>query len=357
MSLSQILCDARTAKAQTGRSVLAQLFEIPRLRYGPFRLRAEEYFDYRLFDPAITWMEKQAFVGSWVKDRIFRIQNAEAVALGSDKLRTYRHLESCGLPYPRLIAVTQAGEPFSDIVTLNTEAALTNWLRTAPYPFFSKPAVSYRGYGNRLVERYDSATEMLHFRDGSSETVTDFSARHGRPGSPPMLFQQLIRPHASLRALIGDRAATARIIVLNDGAEPEIWRGGFRIPSGSSMVDNFHGGKSGAMLARINLETGAFKDVLSGIGLNWQTIDCHPDTNAPYAGFVLPDWPEARRLVIAGSKAMPGLKIHAWDVAFTDSGPMLIETNPRCDFGIPQITEGQGLAVPRFRNLYTDGNI
>lgn len=344
---------ARRAKKQCGRSVVAQLIEIACLRYGRYRLRAVEYFDYRLFTPGIPWREKRNYIGSWIKDRVYRVQDPKTAALCSNKLTAYRRFDEIGIPYPRLLAATGQEQPPSGAVWLTNENKLAEWLRyDAPYPIFAKPAVGYRGYGNAKLSGYDRASDSLILGNGTQAPVSTYAARHGAPGAPVLLFQELIRPHPALAAVIGDRASTARIMVLNDGAEPELWRGGLRIPVGKNMVDNFRDGDSGNLLTKLDLQTGKIVKAYQKFGLDQREVEHHPDTGQAVVGLTLPDWPQAVALVKAASKAIPGLRIHHWDVAFTDAGPMLIETNPRGDFGIPQFMGHGGMAVPRFLKLY-----
>jgi len=353
----KLVRDLREAGRRGGRAPLVLALEMLGLRIGRHRLRFEEYLDYRLFRPELTWAQKKRFVGSWIKDRVYRVQDPETARLGSDKLRLYQHLGELGFPHPRLLAATFPSIEIAGVAALRSSAAVADWLRDAVYPVFMKPAVSYRGFGNKLITAIDRGSDSLVYRDGVREPIAALAGRLGAPGAATMLFQQMIALHPAIATLTGDRVATARILVLNDSTEPEIFRAGFRIPVGDSMVDNFRGGKTSNLLARLDLETGRVIDVLAGIGLDWQTVDRHPDTGVRFAAFTIPDWQAARALVIAASRAMPGLLIHHWDVAFTGSGPVLLETNPRGDFGIPQITTERGLADDRFLRLYGNGRI
>ena len=54
MRLAEIVRDARRAKAQTGRALIAQMIEMLRLRYGGYGITPDYYFNYRLFDPAMA---------------------------------------------------------------------------------------------------------------------------------------------------------------------------------------------------------------------------------------------------------------------------------------------------------------
>ncbi|MBB4632620.1 sugar-transfer associated ATP-grasp domain-containing protein [Sphingosinicella soli] len=352
LPLDQIVKSARKAKAQSGRGIIAQIWDMIRLRIYGHGITADLYYDLRLFEPRLSWRQKTEYVGSWIKPKLYRVQGSDAVALFNDKLKAAAFFQENGIPSPPVLAATHA-PAVAGVVSLNSPGQLKAWLmEQAPYPVFSKPAVSYRGYGNILIRSLDRAGGTLVYGNGHSSSIDDFADLHGAPGKPTLIFQDVLRPHPDMQSLIGDRIATARFMVLNDRPKPELYRVGLRIPAGTSMVDNFRGGASGNLLARLDPETGRLRDVLAAIGLDWQSVTHHPDTGRPFADFTIPDWDEAVALVLRASRAAPGLKIHSWDVAFTDAGPMLIEDNPAGDFVLVQLAADRGLATPRFMELY-----
>ena len=52
-----------------------------------------------------------------------------------------------------------------------------------------------------------------------------------------------------------------------------------------------------------------------------------------FAGLTLPDWVACRSLVLRAHAAFPGpVPLLGWDVAFTDTGPVAIETNVGLSF-------------------------
>ena len=352
MPVEQLLALSRAAKKQSGKSVISQIIDIIRLRASKGRITAEYYYNYRLFDPEFTWIQKTKYVGPWAKSRIYRMQDSETAKIFSDKALSYRFFHEKGWPHPKVLAITNAANPVAGAITLNDERELEAWLGNKEnYPFFCKPAVSYLGYGAKLIDRPENGNLVLG--NGETISIADFVSQHSAPNGPVMLFQELIRPHPALRKVIGNRVATARIVVLNKSQEPRILAAGLRIPSGKSMTDNFQSGKSGNMIAFVDLESGRLRKVLSGLGVNWHEVSVHPDTAEPIVDFHIPDWKVAIDLVLTASRAIPGLKMHGWDVAFSDRGPLLVETNPRGDLNIAQLAPGRGLlADADFLALY-----
>ncbi len=352
LSTGQFLEYARSAKQQSGTSIISQMIDVARLRMSDGGVTADYYYNYRLFEPKFTWHEKKSYVGPWAKTRIYRIQDQETARIFSDKFLSYRHFHEKGWPYPNVLAATHVENGFADIEPLNSEGALRNWLNDeSHYPFFCKPSVSYLGYGSMLIVRAENGQLILG--NGSTVSIDSFVSKHGSNNSPTMLFQELIRPHPALEQVIGNRVATARIVVLNGTSQPKILAAGLRIPSGNSMTDNFQSGKSGNMIAFIDLETGRIRKVLNGLGIKWSEASTHPDTGQPLKDLQIPNWSDAVELVLKASRDIAGLKLHGWDVAFSDKGPLLVETNPRGDLNIAQLSPGQGLLANQdFLELY-----
>ena len=91
----------------TKRHVFSILREILTLWRGPGKLSPQEYFYYRLWDPAIPLEEKRRFVGK-------RAQNAMHIACNSqywycaaaDKILFHTIMSGASLPIPELVALS-----------------------------------------------------------------------------------------------------------------------------------------------------------------------------------------------------------------------------------------------------------
>ena len=69
----------------------------------------------------------------------------------------------------------------------------------------------------------------------------------------------------------------------------------------------------------------------------------HPDTGNTIEGSVLTGWKEAVSVVLRAQQALPELRATGWDVAITEDGPVLVETNPRYSFAGLQVAHRRGL--------------
>lgn len=98
--------------------------------------------------------------------------------------------------------------------------------------------------------------------------------------------------------------------------------GGVRMGHGDSYVDNLH---SGGMIGCIDMETGIIET--DGVDFANRVYEKHPDTNVQIKGFQIPYFKEVKELLQEAGKGLPGY--FGWDVAITETGPVLIEANTR----------------------------
>ena len=105
-----------TAMTRHGKSPWSQVREIWRLRYGPSRLRPDEYYYYGLYDDRrFAFADKVRFLGRTLQDRIIRQCNAaEWWFVAHDKLVCYGLLAGRNLNAP--VNGVRPDPAFSNIV-------------------------------------------------------------------------------------------------------------------------------------------------------------------------------------------------------------------------------------------------
>src|SRR3546814_3569039 len=74
-----------------------------------------------------------------------------------------------------------------------------------------------------------------------------------------------------------------------------------------------------------------------------QYVDDHPLTGTRMTGMALPDWDQVRDLVQAAARVFAVQKSLGWDVALTDSGPLLLEGNWHYDLTVNQLAPRRGI--------------
>jgi len=136
------------------------------------------------------------------------------------------------------------------------------------------------------------------------------------------VVEAFVIQHPELRRLFPESVNTIRIVSISTSQKADIAYAALRIGNGKAVVDNFH---SGGMTAAIALETG--KIVTDAADMNGNVFAEHPVTGMKFKGFEVPYFNEAVELVkdAIGKNKIKGYL--GWDIAISETGPVLIEVN------------------------------
>jgi hypothetical protein len=162
-------------------------------------------------------------------------------------------------------------------------------------------------------------------RDGEA-----YSDSYGRRISSVKLADEFSKEDCLVQPYVENHADVARV---TNGALASL-----RIVTGMDKH-----GEAGFVTSLIGLPRGARETSVAGILCsieresgriryaalpNAEPVSHHPDTGAPIIGLDLPFWPESVELVRrAHSAAFPRFAFLGWDIALTQEGPVLLETN------------------------------
>lgn len=139
------------------------------------------------------------------------------------------------------------------------------------------------------------------------------------------LVQPLLRNHYSWRGFTAGALATVRIVTgyLPGNDHPTAICSFVRFPRKGSRVDNLSTGGIGAW---VDMETHRMS-----AGFTYQKCyahyPTHPDTGAQIEGVTPPGFADMIALATKAHRCTKGWPSLGWDVAITESGPMLIEAN------------------------------
>ena len=352
-AIQQLRSNMRAVRTKTGKSFVAQLSEIWRLRRGPGRLGVSEYFDLGVFDDAsLANGRKEDFLGWRVsRDLDKKLNNDTWRALANDKLLTYHCLSARDIPVPETFALfasldralpgcrhfSESG-PFLDFLT--NEVA---------YPVFVKPVVGTYGRSAFGLRGYDPQREAFGLLNGNFlpkhelERILTFQPYHG------IVVQELLRPHSVLERAAGSSISCARVVVLLDGGSVEPFCAFWKISVGKNMTDNFAHGRLGNLLGWVDVHNGKIVRVTAGMGLSCKEVATHPTTGRKLVGLALPDWERAVGICTSGAPVFAGLHLQHWDIAFTKRGPVVVEINTKADLSIPQMVARHGLLTETLR--------
>ena len=208
------------------------------------------------------------------------------------------------------------------------------------------------GRGGRGAERWDFVNGRFQNMEGLRLSVEELIDRLvSRSRKTPLLVQPRMKPHGELRPITAGALPTVRVLTcLDERQAPEVVAAMFRTSIGSNAtVDNLHAGGIGAL---VDLQTGALSkssNLGSHARLGW--FSCHPDTDAPIEGRILPRWEEAKQLALQAHSQFADRIVVGWDVAILDDGPIIIEGNGNPDLDILQRFMTQGFRNHRFGEL------
>ena len=197
-----------------------------------------------------------------------------------------------------------------------------------------KPLDGNRGRG---VEAFDISEE-------NAQEVYEMIS-----GFPEGVVEQYVVQHHELSDLAPSSVNTVRIVsvssetqpVTNDGKHMDIAYAALRIGGGESIVDNFH---SGGMVAAIDPENG--KLVTDAADMQGNVFSRHPLTGKTIKGFTVPFFSEAVDMVKQAYQESHIEGYIGWDIAITETGPVLIEINLRPGavlLSMPYISEKKGM--------------
>lgn len=358
------------ASQQTGKSVFTQLREIRNLKQLGGECGVSDYYWYKLYDDAyLHGRGKADFLGWRLQSKISLALNPRSAVLPAwDKTVFMLTASAAGLPVAPVLACFHQAFQISENLGLHLrslEQAGSFLRNTSIYPLFGKPAYSQQGYGAAYLAGYDESTDSLILLNGKSISVNEFltrlqqtvDIRYHKPECG-YIFQSLLTVAPEILEFTQWPALCGvRIVCLNgpEGVRPirAVWK----VATAPNHLDNFSLGKNGNFLADIDLVTGEVSRMIGGLWPDTFIIEKHPTTGHLAKGFKLPGWSQVLDICQRAGAAFPLLKIHHWDFALTNQGPMLLELN---DVGATEFLQvhGHGLLTLETREfLKRYGNV
>jgi hypothetical protein len=244
----------------------------------------------------------------------------------ADKALFYARCAEHDLPHPPVLAiVSRDGAEIAQVPKAGRLAM--------------KPADGEGGSGFRVID----------WPGGDGRAFAAVLAAQPGLGASRWVVQPKVEPHPALAGIAMSALPTARMTTIrNEAGEPELVTSVLRFPSvPDALVDNI---KAGGLMAPIDPETGALGAACRGKAAG--EVEVHPVTGEPVAGLSLPDWAEAKALVLrAHAEVFPEYSMVGWDIAFTPQGPVLIEGNGKPCIVVAQRATGRGIGETRFGAL------
>lgn len=151
------------------------------------------------------------------------------------------------------------------------------------------------------------------------------------------LIEDCVQQHENINKISPCSVNTIRVVTVNKNGKIDIISAVIRIGV-NNHVDNF---SAGGIAAPVDIEAGTiFKPAVTKI--ESEKYEYHPVTKTKIVGFQIPYWNEVVEMVKEAAKVVPQVRTVGWDIAVTDSGPLIIEGNDNWNKDAFQIPYGQG---------------
>ena len=297
------------------------------------RFLPDEAFRLGLFDPELSEEESACFVSRKKLTRVQESLNPVSWApLLKDKSLLYRYCRAVDIPIPELYAIY-----FQDMPGWSNTGSFiegrSGWGRfindELPREFVIKPARSALGKGIMAFRRSENDFIDAEGKSYSASGICDLM--WGNCEFSCFVIQERLRNHPELVRLSGnDNLQTVRMISFVDMAGgADILQAQLKLITGDNVTDNFEYGLTGNIQAQVSVADGKLSHAITiapdGSGI--KTVAAHPQTDICLAGFQLPFWAEACRLVKCAALKFSPIRTIGWDVALTGDGPVVLEGN------------------------------
>ncbi len=279
--------------------------------YFAYGFPADEFICYSLINKSAT--ERELYVSDReLMSIVYMLNDYIDMTIYNNKARTYELFKEY---YGRQAIAVNKGTDFG---------AFDRFVRNRKEVVI-KPVREAMGRGIRLIETGEICKDC--------RTYFDELLQSGEYLIEERLFQ------SRLMAEYNDSSVnTIRIITFNT-------RHGIIAPFAflktgrcGSFVDN---GGAGGILIGIDKESGVTNT--HGVDEAGNIYKSHPDTGKPFMGFQLPDYEQAVELCKKLSAMTPRVRFVGWDLAYTDTGWVIVEGNGMSQLVGPQSTQQRGV--------------
>ena len=150
------------------------------------------------------------------------------------------------------------------------------------------------------------------------------------------LWQERMKQHPEMARLHPQSLNTIRILTFNNGGKVEVFCCAMRMGTNGRSVDNY---SAGGIAIGVNPATGELHEYGQGKPGAVGRVYVHPDTGVVFSSFRIPHFQQCIGMVCNVHRYLYGLHSIGWDVAITESGPVIIEGNDVWDGSFAMTTE------------------
>lgn len=302
------------------------------------------YFNYKLYTNHFNLSDTELidYIPNWYYCNIFAdsINNADYSALDGDKNIFDVLLHGAGVPVPEPLCKVARGALTDRWFGVLSKDDVESRIASATSDrVFVKPVAGAGGEGFVIFRKNKKSAG---YTDDNGNAL-NYEELLKLAAKTDWIVQQGVVQHVALRNLHESSVNTLRPVTERrpDGSV-RVVAVTLRIGTGSGETDNAHvGGIScGVDVDRWCCEKWASTDGSLG-PVRW--TDHHPDSGIRFEGYNLPYRDEVLAILERGARTLYPMPIMSWDVAFTPTGPLILEANAGLGLDHLQAASHRGL--------------
>lgn len=309
---------------------------------------AKNYYDLGLFERDMSWSDKRQYVGHFDLPRLFRFLNSRAYeAITRDKIVFHLYCEALGIPAVPPLAVycpTHRSLPWH---CLRSPGELEEFLRRPDTEdLFFKTDAGSKGRGALSIGKKTSDDAWVGLPDRKEKSIREIVDHLSGHQGGGWLIQRRLLPHRELADVVPDVLPTVRVMTLLDGDTVHVTGALVRFGDGDTPADN---AGSGGIVFLIDLASGLLSTGVHSINGRSRFRTSHHATGVEVSGRQVPFWSAILSLVTEAAGNFPKYAYLGWDVAVTDDGPLILETNSHSGLLSLQKLTKQGVLNTKLR--------
>lgn len=320
-----------------------------KLRFGAGKISSNEFIQYGFGTSSLSFEEQKRFAGKRAQQAFNLIYNDKTwYAATKHKLLFETVMKGADIPCTETVAVyDRKGRGVADIV-LKDDDELTGFLKNeSNFPIFAKPTTGLLSIG---AFRIDQVTKNDLLINGTHKMpiahVHEYMKGISKKG---YLFQRVLDPHVDMVKLTKDAIASCRFLIFNLDDKAIIHSCCLKLPAEGEVADNFW--RTGSILCHVDIESGEITRASLKQENNVSLICEESDLYHKIIGFKLPDFNDAKSIVVKAARNFSGIKVQSWDVALTSNGPIVLEVNYGGDLNLAQLASAKGVMEKEYCNL------
>ena len=327
-----------TMHRQSGRNWMSLILYVVRLKKTR-RFNLTEIHDNEL---DLMGKEYESSFLNWEEQKKYLelLNPRKYYILARNKYLTHITLEALGIKAKSRLICYYNPESMGDNITVanSVRSVLQILKREGLKEFVVKTTESSHGDNVWVIKdiSYGSTedADLLKF-DNTSVRLSDLLKKE------PLIFESLITQTEQMKSFNPSSVNTLRFMTtLYPDGEAQIIAVFLKIGRSGKCVDN--AGSGGNVDSGINIENGEIiNPTIFSACRDLTPIDVHPDSGVLLRGVKIENWEKITKKVIDFQKKFPFVKAAGWDIALTQTGPVIIEVNDMWD-RIGQLFIGRG---------------